>query len=422
MPGAIGTLYSYNSPPSRSPRKILKVASGIMDLILLLKNRFEVRRYLCDRRVPQPHPIPITRDKIIQLAPLFIVLWKIDPTMGATAFLAFQGAQRHCFRNRQQRFQIASEVPTRIEQPRAVNVNSAGTVFQPLDFSETLLEIPFTAKDAHIVLHRFLQVAMHIVRAVAVAALKRLKHFARGFLNLSVVKLWRFRLFRMLGRSLTRATTKDEKIRERISAESIRAVQTGRRLARGKHSRHVCLGGLSIHPNATHHVMTRRPNFHRPFGDIHIRELAKLVIHARQFLLYVFRRLVRDVEIRAAMFRATAFLCFRVDRASYHVARREIHSFRIVTLHETLAVFVSQHAAFAAHRLGDQDSLYARRPNHAGRMKLDELHVHQFGACIKSQRSEEHTSELQSQSNLVCRLLLEKKKQNITLISCAIVS
>src|SRR2546430_4513980 len=27
-------------------------------------------------------------------------------------------------------------------------------------------------------------------------------------------------------------------------------------------------------------------------------------------------------------------------------------------------------------------------------------------------RSEEHTSELQSQSNLVCRLLLEKKKKN----------
>src|SRR5438270_9582947 len=29
-------------------------------------------------------------------------------------------------------------------------------------------------------------------------------------------------------------------------------------------------------------------------------------------------------------------------------------------------------------------------------------------------RSEEHTSELQSQSNLVCRLLLEKKKYNIS--------
>src|SRR2546430_9086154 len=31
----------------------------------------------------------------------------------------------------------------------------------------------------------------------------------------------------------------------------------------------------------------------------------------------------------------------------------------------------------------------------------------------RSKRSEEHTSELQSQSNLVCRLLLEKKKNQI---------
>src|SRR2546427_5665980 len=30
--------------------------------------------------------------------------------------------------------------------------------------------------------------------------------------------------------------------------------------------------------------------------------------------------------------------------------------------------------------------------------------------AIRMDRSEEHTSELQSQSNLVCRLLLEKKK------------
>src|SRR2546427_8683990 len=33
-------------------------------------------------------------------------------------------------------------------------------------------------------------------------------------------------------------------------------------------------------------------------------------------------------------------------------------------------------------------------------------------AASRAARSEEHTSELQSQSNLVCRLLLEKKKQN----------
>src|SRR2546427_1510593 len=39
---------------------------------------------------------------------------------------------------------------------------------------------------------------------------------------------------------------------------------------------------------------------------------------------------------------------------------------------------------------------------------------HVIGAAL--QRSEEHTSELQSQSNLVCRLLLEKKKQNTTML------
>src|SRR2546427_2109645 len=58
------------------------------------------------------------------------------------------------------------------------------------------------------------------------------------------------------------------------------------------------------------------------------------------------------------------------------------------------------------------------RSQHAPRLPqaIDDLHEHgeerhagedQHEALL---RSEEHTSELQSQSNLVCRLLLEKKK------------
>src|SRR6266480_5206435 len=39
-----------------------------------------------------------------------------------------------------------------------------------------------------------------------------------------------------------------------------------------------------------------------------------------------------------------------------------------------------------------------------------------FSACCR--RSEEHTSELQSHVKLVCRLLLEKKKQYITHLRC----
>src|SRR2546427_13069533 len=49
-------------------------------------------------------------------------------------------------------------------------------------------------------------------------------------------------------------------------------------------------------------------------------------------------------------------------------------------------------------------------------------HLHRRGPPLgrglrrlpRPQRSEEHTSELQSQSNLVCRLLLEKKKTDLT--------
>src|SRR5258708_15751268 len=37
--------------------------------------------------------------------------------------------------------------------------------------------------------------------------------------------------------------------------------------------------------------------------------------------------------------------------------------------------------------------------------------INTFLAALKDDRSEEHTSELQSPDHLVCRLLLEKKKQ-----------
>src|SRR5256886_11178847 len=50
----------------------------------------------------------------------------------------------------------------------------------------------------------------------------------------------------------------------------------------------------------------------------------------------------------------------------------------------------------------------------AARVGLLPLRVVGHGVGGKAaERSEEHTSELQSQSNLVCRLLLEKKKKRL---------
>src|SRR5688572_32104762 len=44
--------------------------------------------------------------------------------------------------------------------------------------------------------------------------------------------------------------------------------------------------------------------------------------------------------------------------------------------------------------------------------RLDAAQAGADAAFRDDERSEEHTSELQSQSNLVCRLLLEKKNKN----------
>src|SRR5204863_9207032 len=61
--------------------------------------------------------------------------------------------------------------------------------------------------------------------------------------------------------------------------------------------------------------------------------------------------------------------------------------FRVVRLH------AAARAAVAAGEADDDLSLYIKR------------------CCRDRERSEEHTSELQSRRDLVCRLLLEKKKK-----------
>src|SRR2546430_13267852 len=55
------------------------------------------------------------------------------------------------------------------------------------------------------------------------------------------------------------------------------------------------------------------------------------------------------------------------------------------------------------------------------RQASQEEHRQEHGQAVRratpdSRRSEEHTSELQSQSNLVCRLLLEKKTHELYII------
>src|SRR2546430_17486863 len=66
----------------------------------------------------------------------------------------------------------------------------------------------------------------------------------------------------------------------------------------------------------------------------------------------------------------------------------------------------------AGKRVGHRPRLgLVREPRLVGIELALSAFVDDAGAVRAQDRSEEHTSELQSQSNLVCRLLLEKKKQ-----------
>src|SRR5690606_40612204 len=69
---------------------------------------------------------------------------------------------------------------------------------------------------------------------------------------------------------------------------------------------------------------------------------------------------------------------------------------------------LSLHDALPISSLGVEVTLYCDEPILQQLQRLgDELRF----VLITSTRSEEHTSELQSRENLVCRLLLEKKKK-----------
>src|SRR2546425_4353786 len=101
-------------------------------------------------------------------------------------------------------------------------------------------------------------------------------------------------------------------------------------------------------------------------------------------------------EDGAAVPAAVDGVCGRLDLTE--VARRQIG---------TLSKGFRQRVAIAQALLGTPDILILDEPGNG----LDPRQIIELRELIRS-RSEEHTSELQSLAYLVCRLLLEKKKEN----------
>src|SRR5207244_5508313 len=78
---------------------------------------------------------------------------------------------------------------------------------------------------------------------------------------------------------------------------------------------------------------------------------------------------------------------------------RAAHALRAAVQDDLAHLLALRHAAVRLGGLGEWEDVVHQRP--------DALARHQ-------ERSEEHTSELQSPDHLVCRLLLEKKKKSTT--------
>src|SRR5262249_60948446 len=80
-----------------------------------------------------------------------------------------------------------------------------------------------------------------------------------------------------------------------------------------------------------------------------------------------------------------------------------------LSLHDALPIYLR-----AADEVGEQIDRLRRHLGPAGDVERDQVVV------AAEARSEEHTSELQSLTNLVCRLLLEKKKRQRRLCGPAV--
>src|SRR5260370_22976783 len=88
-----------------------------------------------------------------------------------------------------------------------------------------------------------------------------------------------------------------------------------------------------------------------------------------------------------------------------------ISSYRASSPTSSFFFFFNDTATTEIYTLSLHDALpICPLPLPSGRSRGRKKHVRPPGACASTRRSEEHTSELQSHLNLVCRLLLEKKK------------
>src|SRR2546425_1021838 len=123
---------------------------------------------------------------------------------------------------------------------------------------------------------------------------------------------------------------------------------------------------------------------------------------------------LRSVHLSLAAVTTFSFFFFN------DTATTEIYT---LSLHGALPISSRRRVALPGHRLlwRSQRSRSRARRLRSAKRQLPKRRIRLRGLLPLPRRSEEHTSELQSLAYLVCRLLLEKKKYEITTL-CSLVA
>src|SRR5690606_40421326 len=105
----------------------------------------------------------------------------------------------------------------------------------------------------------------------------------------------------------------------------------------------------------------------------------------------------------------------------YYITATEFTNNYTLSLHDALPIFAERHQQLRLANMGCHRSSCLMVAVTSKKIIIAAISENVPPSGLRSgrkRRSEEHTSELQSRENLVCRLLLEKKK-NICLLTCA---
>ena len=332
--------------------------------------------------------------------------------MSASTLLALDRRSRDGLGDNQEIAEIQRRVPARIVFTVPGHSRLCRSLCQLVQSDQRLLHLPLVADDPDQFLHEVLQILLDLERVFGgVAALEGIERDLRRRLDLTLVEGRGAARLRERRGMLAGELAEDQQIRQRVAAEAIGAVDARRAFAGGEQPRNAGHLRVGVHPDPAHHVVRRRSHLHRRRRDVEARELLELVVHARQLAADVIRGVrellldPRDVEVDAAVRCAAAFADLAHDGARDVIAGEELGRppgvlvplgvapaflgvvSRLapvvvgdVVEHEAAPLAVAKDAPLATHAFGHEDALHARRPDHAGRMELHELHVDELGA------------------------------------------